>query len=62
MDVFTSTPACKGGRAKALERSRGKRFVNDLKRNVHSGYDFKVGRKSNALWVLLRACASFFRG
>ena len=62
MDVFTSTPACKGGRAKALERSRGKRFVNSLKRNVHSGYDFKVGRKSNALWVLLWACASFFRG
>ena len=31
MDVFTSTPACKGGRAKALERSRGKRFVNSLK-------------------------------
>ena len=28
MDVFTSTPACKGGRGKALDRSRRNRLAS----------------------------------
>ena len=32
MDVFTSTPACKGGRGKALDRSRRNRLAYH---NIH---------------------------